>query len=377
MFQFKRAGQEIREPAVSNALPNSYGKVRTLKEDLENFAKGGGTAENFQEPEKVLPPKNTKEIPAENFPEKQAAPQKISASPEEKTVLNPFQSVPTPPPLSSSPSTGLPDIKSSASQSFFAEKPPATETVLPAHRENQPAAPKSKSRWPLILTAALVIALASGGFFYWWFFLKDKTVSPPAKTEPAPPVSAEPQNEKLYRLVVDTSQGATEIKSAVQKYATEFAGSASGGNLIEVKIIDKNSGQPIGKKDFFAGFGATVPEAVMMKLSEDYSVFVKKEGDAAKLGLAFKTVTSSGLSDEMKNWEPAIAAELASLYPGQAPAPAVSAFSSGRYKNADIRYFNFSSPADTSFDYSVVSNFLVISTSKDSMRTILDYMAGK
>jgi len=177
--------------------------------------------------------------------------------------------------------------------------------------------------------------------------------------------------------MVDTSQSATEIKSAVQKYAIEFAGSASGGNLIEVKIIDKNSGQPIGKKDFFSGLGAAVPDSMLMKLSEDYSVFVTKEGDSARMGLAFKTVTSSGLSDEMKNWEPTIAAELASLYLGQAPMPAVSTFSSSRYKNADIRYFNFSSPAGTSLDYSVISNFLIIGTSKDSMRAILDYMAGK
>jgi len=369
----------MKEPSASNALPNAYGKVRTFKEDFANFEKGGA-AENFQEPERPPLPEAEKKSPAENLPQPPAAPPKTASVPEEKFAPNPFQSVPTPAPLSPR-NTGLPDLKSSASQSFFAEKPAADESVLPAHREDQPASPKTKSRLPLILTVVILLALAGGGFYYWWFFIKDKPSSASSQTAPAsssqnPAAPVEPQNEKLRRLLVDTSQSPTEIKSAIQKYADEFAGSASGDNLIEIKIIGKDN-QPIGKKDFFTGFGATVPEAVVMKLSEDYSIFVNKEGDAVRLGLAFKTVTSSGLADEMKNWEPTMATGLAPLYEGQAPLPPISAFSPSRYKNADIRYFNFSSPANTSLDYSVISNFLIIGTSKDSMRSILDYMAGK
>jgi hypothetical protein len=142
-----------------------------------------------------------------------------------------------------------------------------------------------------------------------------------------------------------------------------------------VKVLDQ-ANQPIGKKDFFAGFGITVPDAVAMKFSEDYSLFVKKEGGAAKIGLVFKTVTSSGLADEMKNWEPTMANDLSPVFAGQTPTGA-GPFNSSRYKNADIRYSNFSSPADTSLDYSLIANFLVIGTSKDTTRATLDYMSEK
>ena len=180
----------------------------------------------------------------------------------------------------------------------------------------------------------------------------------------------------LRKMIVDTSQGSTAIKNTVATFATEFVATASEGDLIEAKVLDQ-ANQPIGKKDFFAGFGITVPDAVAMKLSEDYSLFVKKEGGAAKLGLVFKTVTSSGLADEMKNWEPTIITDLNSIYFGQALLPATGTFDSAKYKNADIRYSNFSSPAGASLDYSVIANFMVIGTSKDTTRAILDYMSQK
>jgi len=176
-------------------------------------------------------------------------------------------------------------------------------------------------------------------------------------------------------LVVDISQNPTEIKSAIQKFATEFAASASENDLVEVKIVGKDE-KPIGKKDFFSGVGVTVPDSVLMKLSEDYSLFARKESGSVRLGFVFKTVTSSGLADEMKNWEPTLETDLAPLYIEQATA-GTGTFSSSQYKNADIRYFNFSSPTDTSLDYSVISNFLVIGSSKDTTRAILDYMSQK
>jgi hypothetical protein len=158
-------------------------------------------------------------------------------------------------------------------------------------------------------------------------------------------------------------------------FVTDFVSTASEGSLIEVKAIDQTN-QPIGKKSFFAGLGITVPETVAMKLSEDYSLFVKKEEGVAKLGFVFKTITSASLVDEMKGWEPTMPNDLSSVFAGQTPTGA-GPFNSSRYKNADIRYYNFSSPPDTSLDYSVIANFLVIGTSKDTTRGILDYMSEK
>ncbi len=380
MFQLKKKEPGANAPDTANVLPNSYGKVRTFKEDLANFEKGDSDKDISETNNFSFPPAPEK-LSSEPSPAIREIPETKPPFPEKKSLPNnPFQSVQATPPISSANSI-LPAFKSSPSQSFFEEKPVLEETASPKQNEASPPTKKSGKKFVILAIIFLVLIIAGSGFYYYWFFLK-KTSSPQASSttatqnKPAPAASSNSQNKNLRQLVVDTSQSPTEIKSAVQKFSTDFASTAAENDLAEVKILDKNN-QPVAKKDFLAGFGLTIPETVTGKLSEDFSLFAKKEQGAVKLGLVFKTVTSANLASEMQNWEPTLLTDLNSLYLVQTSPSATTAFNSAKYKNADIRYFNFSSPVDTSLDYSVISNFLVIGTSKDSVRSILDYMSEK
>jgi hypothetical protein len=373
MFQFNKPAQDKTNPGNSNELPNFQGKVRTFKDDLGNIGKGNPRDDFFPD------------IPAKT-----------------DTPANPFQSVPSPPPLHQEqtippleknlPSnvpiamdTAAPNL---SSQSFFPEKSaPLVPEKNPAQTKSEAApAPKQKSKLLLLSLIIVFLLLAGGGGYYYWFFVRNAASTPttataqdsttPSKTAPDASSSQDTQNSKLRRLIVDTSQNPTETKNAVQKFASDFSGTASEGDLVEIKLLDKDN-NPISKKDFISGFALTVPEAVSGKLSEDYSLFLKKEGGKSKLGIVFKTVTSANLSSEMRNWETTIVNNFNSLYLGQTVSAGTSVFGSSQYKSADIRYFNFSSPTDASLDYSVISNFLVIGTSKDTTRAILDYMSEK
>jgi hypothetical protein len=384
MFQFKNSGSG-EEPSLANKFPNFHGKVRTFKEDTENFEKGQLNAASLEE-------ENIFSSPVPTPAEKSFSPQQplTGENPnrpqptylkEEAPPENPFQSMPTPPPVSS-PEPDLSALKSSPSQSFFSEKPPTSENILPPQTETNPSPQKPKKAIFVSLIILFAAIITAAGFYYYWFYIKGAAPATPVtpetalpETQPTPDIPSDNSQNNLRKIIVDTSKSPTEIQSATKTFATDFIITASEGSLIEVKILDQTN-QPIGKKDFFTGFGITVPNAVAMKLSEDYSLFVKKEEGSAKLGLVFKTVTSSGLTDEMKIWEQTIANDLKSIFTGQTPAGA-TAFNSSRYKNADIRYSNFSSPAGTSLDYSVISNFLIIGTSKDTTRAILDYMSEK
>ncbi|MCX6763020.1 MAG: hypothetical protein NT093_04565 [Candidatus Moranbacteria bacterium] len=384
MFQLKNSGSGSEDPSLANKLPNFHGKVRTFKEDTENFEKGhsGQTAVGEEHHFYSSAEKNIS--PHQSSTDDRSGQQQPIFPRQESQTENPFQSMPTPPPLSAG--SDFPDSKSSPSQSFFSEKPFASENVLPPQAE-KPSSPQ-KSRKAIFISLAILFAIiiAAAGFYYYWFYIKstapavpanpvaDKTTSP--ETTPSPNAASDnSKNNNLRKMVVDTSKNPAEIKTATTTFATNFVSTASEGDLIEVKTLNQEN-QPIGKKDFFAGFSITVPDAVIMKLSEDYSLFVKKEGGAAKLGLVFKTVTSAGLAEEMKNWEPTMTNDLGPIFAGQIPTGA-GPFNSSRYNNADIRYSNFSSPADTSLDYSVIANFLVIGTSKDTTRATLDYMSQK
>jgi hypothetical protein len=381
MFQLKN-GSGSAEPSLANKLPNFHGKVRTFKEDSENLEKGisnqsASAEEDFSSPSPIAAEKNIslQQRPLASEEPTQSQP---TYSKNEAQAENPFQSMPTPAPTSSLE----PDLSAlKPSQSFFSEKPTSSENTFAPQTETNPLPQKSKKMMFVSLSVLLVAIVAAAGFYYYWFFIKKAAPATPAvpeisvpETESNPAVVT-PQDNNLRKIIVDTSQSPTAVKIAVTTFATNFVSSASEGNLVEVKAIDQTN-QPIGKNNFFAGLGITVPETVAMKLSEDYSLFVKKEAGTAKLGLVFKTITSASLSEEMKGWEPSMFSDLSPIFIGQTPTGARS-FNSSRYKNADIRYFNFSSPADTSLDYSVIANFLVIGTSKDTTRGILDYMSQK
>jgi len=384
MFQFKNSSSDsgTGDPSLANKLPNFNGKVRTFKEDTENFEKGTLSQPAVAEESRFSSPAEKTTSPSQALASEESSQSQPISPRRDIQPENPFQSIPTPPPASS-PEPDLSALKPSSSQSFFSEKPTPSENIFPPQTDTQPSPQKPKKAMVVLLVILLAAMIAAAGFYYYWFYIKSAAPAAPAapetalpKTEPSPAVSLDnAQNNNLRKLIIDTSQGSTAIKSAATTFATEFVATASEGDLIEVKVLDQ-ANQPIGKKDFFAGFGITVPETIAMKLSEDYSLFVKKEGGAAKLGLVFKTVTSAGLVEEMKIWEPKIATDLTPVFSGQAPIGAGS-FNSSRYKNADIRYSNFSSPADTSLDYSVIANFLVIGTSKDTTRVVLDYMSEK
>ncbi|OGI25626.1 MAG: hypothetical protein A3J76_06145 [Candidatus Moranbacteria bacterium RBG_13_45_13] len=368
MFQLTNSDSGAAKSDISNTAPNLQNRVRTFKDDMGNFEKGN---------------------PRDNFfpdvPAKTGAP------------ANPFQSVPMPPPLHSEPTAPIaekntpiglppqkPPVSGPPSQSFFAEKPvsPFSEINSSDIKSEASPAPKRKSKLAVFTIILIILLAAAGGSYYYWFFLKNNSAATPSdSTSQAPSTqtssesTSDAQNKRMRRLVIDTAQNPSAIKSAVHKFADEFSSTASENDLIEVKLLDKEN-KPIGKKDFISGFAATFPESISGKLSEDYSLFLKKEGYAVRLGLVFKTVTSANLTTEMRNWEPKIADNLNSLFLDQVSATGMVSFNSTQYKSADIRYFNFSSPA-TSLDYSIVSNFLIIGTSKDSMWSILDYMSEK
>ncbi len=384
MFQFKKTDSGVKEPDNSNSIPNSFGQVRTLKKDLENFGKKD-TEDDAVIPKHYL----AQNVPSVPLKDDRSVRQKLhSKSNPPDAPNNPFQSVPTPPPFSRQENTST-FVKNSSSQSFFGNTSGYQESKIPGNAESLPTPKKGKGKLFSFIVVIIIILAGGGGFYYYWFFIKGvpsstetetnaKTATPisSSSNESAPNASTANQNSNLRSLIIDTTQGQNEIKNSIQKFANEFADSAAENDLVEAKIFN-NDKQTINKKDFLSGLGLTVPDSVMAKFSDEYSIFVKKEQGFARLGLVFRTITSSGLSEEMKSWEPTMVSNLHSLYLSPVTSDTSGPFDSSRYMNADIRYFNFPSPANTSLDYSIISNFLVIGTSKSTERAILDYMSEK
>lgn len=368
----------------NTALPNSYGKVRTMKEDYDDFRTGtlqkeqGSPLENEavtsgpeigfdQKPSSAVLPE-TKTEPPKPAKESVFSFQGSEKKEEKNEALNPF-----------------------GSQSFFSGKSPFEEegqTALPQKQDE--AAPISSSRKTLTIIFSTLIALAiiGGGFYYYWFFIKKSpaksNIQIPAQTKTSPETAQEPNtqpaNKNLRYLNVDPIAGKEANQQAFRSLAENFLSSASENDLVEIKVLDKNN-QPLAPKDFEASFGFSLPSKLSENTTSEYSLFMKKESSKVHAGAAFKLSETAGLLDELGQQEKNLPLQLLPFYLNRAPTEAATSFNSSKYKNADIRYSNFPEAADASLDYSIITDkqngYFIFATSKNSIRSILDYMWGK
>ena len=379
MFQFNTKGS-LSDPNPTNvnpntALPNSHGKVRTLKDDFEDLQNG-----------KI---KKEQELLASDAAEVSSLPATAPSIP--TPTYRPMTEPPKPPEQSSFLPPKENENKEASnlfgSQSFFNGKSPfeeARQPVLPQKKDE--AAPKGNSRKTLtiIFSSLLALAVIGGGFYYYWFVIKkapdQNTVQPPAQTNPVQSSDAQSSNKNLRYLNIDTSLGKDANQKVFQDLAENFLADAADNDLVEVKVLGKNN-QPLAPKDLEASLGFSLPEKLLLNLTNDYSLFIKKENSEIRTGAAFKLSDTTGLVDDIGQQEKTLPSQLLPFYLKGAPAATVTGFNSSKYKNADIRYFPFPEPSNTSLDYSILTDkqngYFIFATSKDSLRSILDFMWGK
>ena len=364
---------------LNTALPNSHGKVRTLKEDYDDLKNGKMKKEQELSSEDIavmnLPPAVAVPAPAPVFrpmaetpklPEQSAflPPRENEKKEEKKEISNPF-----------------------GSQSFFNGKSPFEEEsqlALPQKKDEAALKGNSRKTLTIALSSLLALAVLGGGFYYYWFFIKKSPLqnnTPPAvQTKPVLPPNIQSSNKNLRYLNIDASLGKEGNQKAFQALAENFLANAAENDLIEVKVLDENN-QPAAPKDLETSLGFSLPDKLSGNITNDYSLFIKKENSKARTGAAFKITDAAGLLDELGQQEKTLSSQLLPFYLKETPTVEVVSFNSSKYKNADIRYFNFSESFDTSLDYSILTDkqngYFIFATSKDSLRSILDFMWGK
>jgi len=388
MFQLKKTSAN---PNPTNTdprtnLPNNYGYIHTLKEDFENLQSGGEKSDEEIKGIPIATPQPNQPIPVAPVTPKIAQSQ---AGPPPSSI-NPTESK-SPAAIPTGTESAKPIAPGSlGSETFFQTRSPFDEKAEAPKTNIAPAAP-SKPKSSVIVTLLILflfLAIAGGGVYYWWFFIKapKKEISQPAQKTTPPAKNEQVADTKssgdlgLQQWALDTQADKIANKLAIERYAKNLADSAVDNKAVEIKLISKDN-QPITPQVFGEVFGFQLPVSVSEKLTGDYSLFMTKEHETLHLGAAFKLVSSPGLAESVKSEEASIVQGLQPFYLENAPAEAQISFSFGKYNNADIRYFNFPGPENISFDYTILSNressYFLFSTSKNSLRAILDYMSEK
>jgi len=269
------------------------------------------------------------------------------------------------------------------SETFFQTQSPFDEKTTLPQKEQPPQKPNRSSR-KLIATFSLflIFVLLGGGVYYWWFFIKTpRKTNSTSITSPNLSETEKNQNQNLRHWTVDLKADKTANKLAIEKNIRDLTESATPGKIVEIKLFSSDNHQIISPQTFSEIFDFKFPMSISSILTNDYSLFISIENNEPRLGAAFKLTPTGSLSESLKNEEKELFQDLKSFYLDKLPTNSQTIFSSSRYKNADIRYFNFLSPPNTSLDYTVISSnqnsYFIFSTSKNSLRAILDYMSEK
>jgi hypothetical protein len=372
-----------------------------MKEDTENIAAGKTEVSSEAETETVASPNEIPspqpprpETPIVQSPKPSAPDQKVFSAPPAPSSqpripsstpgVSPVR-IPTQQsnnlPFETKPEKGaLPNPL--GTETFFQTRSPFDDKNIGTATEPPKTEPKPSGKSAVIISAVLILALAGGGAYYWWFFMRssEKTSPPTPQVQTPPTTEPASQQTALKQWDLDIEAGAETTKLAINQNAKNIAASDSTGKAIEIKIISKDN-QLVSPAKFSEIFDFRFPASMTEKLSSDYSVFLFAENGEPKLGAAFKLSQADGLAESLKSEEKDFISGFKSFYLDKALSETEAAFNSGKYKNADIRYFNIPGPENASFDYTLLSgktgSYFIFSTSKNSIRAILDYMSEK
>jgi len=351
-----------------------------------------------------LPKPPAAPLPAENKPaikpEIVSRPPIIKAVPpvglptvEEKIIAETKTPLPAPPPP---PPTPLPQ----------ASPPPPPKPKLPIIKTQEPKLKKPIGRTLAWLLVILIIAgLAAGGWFYWQTLMPEPSATPsieptPSTTSPTPtPPAALFEMESTE--IIETAAEPDYISNLTKEKFNQLASTTkSAGNFTQILFRingDKvkfasftNTAEILGLDLFFMAAECYQQQCVFSPPPlKDYlndnlaSFFVYSQtvgtspssevegraGLVVGINNAKAVASTTGI---MQSWEEYLPEALQTLFfDKQITKLPDTGFRDNGYKNIAIRYMNFPD-SGLSFDWTIIDEKLLITTSKESMYAAID-----
>lgn len=115
-----------------------------------------------------------------------------------------------------------------------------------------------------------------------------------------------------------------------------------------------------------------IPVDVSNVLGEKYIFFLYAQEERNRAGFVNKIIDHEVLKAGLRDWENTMKEDLKPVFLGQELGePAAKEFQDNVYQDINIRYLNFSDPLLT-IDYALISDYLIITTSRESMYRVID-----
>lgn len=357
------SGNIVFEKLESNVnLNEEPATIHTMKDDLDAM---GYSAENKKEgPKKTdIQPRETS-TPKPPLPPDRDITEKTA---EEKPAIE--------------QSKGVMDEQKSYSP-FLNASPPKKPTYEPKEEEKKPS--RKDVKWGKILFASIVVvailALAAGGYYFW---ITRKTPALPPIEEPPieePVIVEEPQGkyntDSPNYLLVDTEKNFTP--SAIQELLLNTGSEIKEENISEPVefIITDTDNDPVAFSIFSILLDLKL-SPVLDSLDEEFSLFIYPDSDNIRLGLAVNVKDKDQIIATLTIKENTLINDLTPLFLNVTPEITSKAFQDSQYKNFDIRFVNLDTGETISVDYTLSEDQLIVGTSKNTIRAVIDKISAE
>lgn len=263
---------------------------------------------------------------------------------------------------------------------------PAPEKIAPEQiREVITESPINKSpsanKIVLGVIIALIIIILGVGGYYFWMVNQQPSISltePSEETKPLDeptvtiidqPIEEQYSIDKPNFLAIDLTQlSAEEIKQQIIDTANKIK---STNNAYEFIVVDINN-NPISFPIFATAAKLEIKPALLSSLAEKFSLYIYRENDQARIGLLIDINNKDVLVKEILPQEETFVTDAAFLFLETAPEDKNTKFDNSTYGAHNIRFVNLNEQRTLSIDYTITETQLIIATSKNTMRSILD-----
>lgn len=138
-------------------------------------------------------------------------------------------------------------------------------------------------------------------------------------------------------------------------------------------IVTDQKDNPVSFHVFAISSGLAIPQEVMESLEEDFEIYAYNDTmKGVRFGFVVDIKAVNLLQDTLKVKEPELSAGMGILLKNAPSSATPQIFKDSMYNGQAIRYANLDESEAYSIDYALVGQRLVVGTSKDTLRAILD-----
>lgn len=301
-------------------------------------------------------------------------------------------------PGSSAQSTAKPFI--SRAETVSSEKKQSTEQsgsfTVPVN-EKIVVPQKSTLLKKIVLAIILVlvaVVFSVGGYYFW------KTKNDSVLTET--PMPTEMPSETSDQIAEEAKQNQVVITPISEKYSYEkpnylpinieltssddiqriVSSTAQELSAIQTKtpfefIVTDSNNVPLAFPIFSLAANLNLSPELLVNLEEQFSFYIYNDAGNARTGIAIELKNKDQAWEEMIKDEPNLVGSLSFLFLSEPTLLNESSFMASSYNETPVRYLNLNSDKSISIDYTTYDNKLLIATSRDALRAIIDKIAAQ